>query len=94
MELTLFFIGASTGSFLNLAALRLPKGGSAVCPSSSCPVCRTRLTALDLIPVLSYLFLRARCRHCGAGIPLRYFLYEVFTGAAFIIVYQVFGLFC
>lgn len=61
-------LGAVVGSFLNCARWRVPRKISLRHPPSMCPSCKTRLGVPDLIPILSYLALRGRCRHCGAGI--------------------------
>jgi leader peptidase (prepilin peptidase) / N-methyltransferase len=75
-----FFVGASIGSFINVLADRLPKDKSIVGPPSHCDSCQRRLTALDLIPVFSYIILRGRCRSCGARIPLRVLWVELGCG--------------
>jgi prepilin signal peptidase PulO-like enzyme (type II secretory pathway) len=72
--------GLMVGSFLNVVVYRLPKRMSVVEPPSHCPSCKTRLTVLDLVPVLSWAWLRAKCRHCGAHISVRYPLFELSTG--------------
>jgi leader peptidase (prepilin peptidase)/N-methyltransferase len=64
-------IGAVIGSFLNVCIHRLPRGESIVFPPSHCPACGKKLSPLDLVPVISYLFLRGRCRYCGAPITWR-----------------------
>ena len=74
------FIGASLGSFFNVCVDRLPADKSIVNPPSHCDSCQRRLTTLDLIPVLSFLVLRGRCRTCGARIPWRVFLVELGCG--------------
>ncbi len=77
-------IGASIGSFLNVVIYRLPLGLSIQEPKNSfCPKCKARLTLPDLIPLLSWLVLRGRCRHCQVGIPARYFIVELVTGVLF-----------
>ena len=83
--------GLIVGSFLNVVIHRLPKGESIVSPRSRCPECQTLIRAFDNIPVVSYLWLRARCRHCGARIPLRYPVVEVLTGATFAAIAWRFG---
>jgi len=65
-------IGACVGSFLNVVAWRLPRQESVVLPPSHCPHCGTRLAWFETIPVLGWLVLRGRCRHCGAPISARY----------------------
>lgn len=61
-------LGAVLGSFLNCARYRVPRGLSLRHPPSHCPSCRTVLGVPDLVPILSYLALRGRCRHCGGTI--------------------------
>jgi len=77
---SVFWIGAAIGSFLNVVIFRLPEGRSLLHPRSHCPSCGTRLRALDLVPVLSWVFLRGRCRYCGHRISPRYPLVELVTG--------------
>ena len=86
-----FFIGTAVGSFVNVVADRLPAGQSLVRPGSHCPVCDTHLRAFDLVPVLSYAWLRARCRYCGAAIPRRLPLVEAGTGLLFALAAASFG---
>ena len=74
------FVGFIIGSFINMAAWRIPRGLSIVAPRSRCIHCDRELGALDLIPVFSYLFLGGRCRSCRQPIPLRYLLVELFCG--------------
>jgi leader peptidase (prepilin peptidase) / N-methyltransferase len=70
--------GAIVGSFLNVVILRLPQeNGSVVFPPSHCPLCKTPLSWLENIPLLSYLVLRGRCRHCHSPISLQYPAVEV-----------------
>jgi leader peptidase (prepilin peptidase)/N-methyltransferase len=75
--------GLLIGSFLNVVAYRLPRGESLVHPRSRCPHCETQLRAIDNVPVLSWVFLRGRCRYCGAPISARYPLVELTTGALY-----------
>lgn len=79
----LIVLGLLIGSFLNVCIYRLPKEESIVMPPSHCGSCNTQLKPLDLIPVLSWLFLRGKCRYCGAEISVRYALVELLTGALF-----------
>jgi len=79
------------GSFLNLCIDRLPQGESIISPSSHCASCGHPLSALDLIPVLSYLLLRGRCRYCGAPIPWRLPLVEMTTGLLFALLWHRYG---
>jgi leader peptidase (prepilin peptidase)/N-methyltransferase len=74
-------VGLALGSFLNVALVRVPAGRSLVRPPSACVSCGTRILWRDNVPVLSYLLLRGRCRHCRARISLRYPAVELGTAA-------------
>src|SRR5215212_5462734 len=76
-------LGLIIGSFLNVVAYRLPRGESVVKPRSRCTSCGTEVRALDNIPLLSWLVLRGRCRHCSAQISARYPAVELVTGVVF-----------
>lgn len=94
MELILFFIviGCIIGSFLNVVILRAFSGESIVLPPSKCPFCKTKLKCLDNIPILSYLFLRGKCRYCKCDISPQYPIIEALTGLYFALCYIKFGL--
>ncbi len=77
-------LGVCIGSFLNVCILRLPEGDSVVSPGSHCPRCGEAIGWRDNIPVLSYLLLRGRCRHCGARISAQYPLVELATGVIWV----------
>ena len=77
----LFAFGACAGSFLNVVIYRLPAGMSVVSPPSRCPQCSARLRWFDNLPILSWLFLRGRCRRCSAKIAVQYPLIEFVSGA-------------
>jgi leader peptidase (prepilin peptidase)/N-methyltransferase len=79
-------LGLIIGSFLNVVAYRLPRGESIVKPRSRCTTCGTEVRALDNIPLLSWLVLRGRCRHCKAQISPRYPAVELVTGIVFALV--------
>ncbi len=79
----LFLLGLAVGSFLNVCIHRLPAGESVISPRSHCRACGETLGPPDLIPVVSYLWLRGRCRRCGAPFSARYALVELATGALF-----------
>ena len=83
--LTIFFtlVGLAIGSFLNVCIDRLPARKSLVKPPSHCDACQHPLSPADNIPLVSYLWLRGRCRYCGAHIPLRVLLVEAITGLLF-----------
>ncbi|HEY2923414.1 MAG TPA: prepilin peptidase, partial [Candidatus Eisenbacteria bacterium] len=75
-----FVIGLILGSFLNVVIARLPRGQSIVSPPSRCPRCKERIRPWDNIPVLSYILLRGRCRHCRRSISWRYPVVELTSG--------------
>ncbi len=81
-----FFIGITFGSFLNVLIDRLSTGRSVVGGRSYCEHCRKTLKPVDLIPLLSYLLLRGRCRFCKTKIPFRIFLVELLSGLAFLFI--------
>jgi leader peptidase (prepilin peptidase)/N-methyltransferase len=72
-----FVFGAVVGSFLNVCIYRLPRGESIVFPASHCPTCGKGIRPYDNIPIVSYLFLRGRCRFCGARISSQYPVVEL-----------------
>lgn len=76
-------VGLAVGSFLNLCIDRLPEGWSIISPSSHCETCGHQLGPFDLIPVVSYLWLRGRCSYCTARIPRRILAVECGTGLLF-----------
>jgi leader peptidase (prepilin peptidase)/N-methyltransferase len=87
-----FVLGLAFGSFLNVCIYRMPLGLSVVTPRSACPECKEPIALYDNIPVLSWLILRGRCRHCKAPISPRYLLIELLTGLMFLLCYWYFGL--
>ena len=88
----IFLFGLAFGSFVNVCIYRLPRGFSVVAPRSACPQCKQPIAFYDNIPVLSWLILGGRCRHCKARISPRYLLIELLTGALFFACYWYFGL--
>ncbi|MBE3519709.1 MAG: prepilin peptidase [Firmicutes bacterium] len=88
----IFIVGASVGSFVNVVILRLPRGESLANPPSHCPVCGKTLSFFDMIPVLSYVALRGKCRHCGCRISPMYPLVESFMGILFLYLGYRYGL--
>jgi leader peptidase (prepilin peptidase)/N-methyltransferase len=84
-------LGLAFGSFLNVCIYRLPLGLSTVTPRSACPKCKQGIAMYDNIPVLSWLILRGRCRHCQTRISPRYLLIELLTGIMFLACYWYFG---
>jgi leader peptidase (prepilin peptidase)/N-methyltransferase len=74
-----FLPGLALGSFLNVVAARVPLRRSIVQPGSACMTCETAIAWHDNIPIISWLLLRGRCRHCGASVPWKYPLVELVT---------------
>ena len=85
-------LGACLGSFVNCLAWRLVHGESVWKGRSHCAVCNHPLAPLDLVPVLSWLFLRGRCRYCGERIAARYMAAELLCGLFFMSMVAVYGL--
>jgi len=83
--------GIAVGSFLNVVVYRVPRALSVVRPGSFCPACGTPIGSWDNVPLLSWLVLRGRCRHCGEPISARYPVVEAATGALFAAVAWVLG---
>ncbi|MGX7131066.1 A24 family peptidase [Enterococcus songbeiensis] len=79
-----FWIGCCVGSFFCLLAQRIPANRSAIFPASHCEACGTPLLWYELIPLLSILFLRFRCRHCHIRLSFWYFGAEIFCGVFFL----------
>jgi len=79
-------LGFAIGSFLNVVAYRVPLGLSVIAPASSCPGCGHEIEPRDNIPLVSWIMLRGRCRHCATTISARYIAVEAITGALFVAV--------
>jgi leader peptidase (prepilin peptidase) / N-methyltransferase len=87
-----FLFGLVIGSFLNVCIIRIPERKSIVLPSSACPKCGAPIHAYDNIPVVSWLILGGKCRHCKTPISKMYPLVELLTGLLFLACYFAFGL--
>ena len=88
----IFVLGSCVGSFLNVCIHRLPKEKSILFPGSFCPKCKTPIKWYDNVPILSFFFLRGRCRKCSKKISLRYPLVELITATFFLVLYLKLGL--
>lgn len=84
-------LGLIAGSFTNVVAYRVPLGRSVVRPRSACTSCETEIRPQDNIPVVSWLLLRGRCRHCGESFSVRYPMVEAATAGLFAAVPFVVG---
>lgn len=92
LALAFFVIGITFGSFFNVVASRTLYKESLAYPPSHCMNCNHNLSPLDLFPVLSYLFLKGKCRYCGVGISKVYPFIELLTGVSYALVVYRFGL--
>nr|WP_255216395.1 A24 family peptidase [Pseudenhygromyxa sp. WMMC2535] len=90
LRVAAFVWGTLWGSFANVVIYRLPAGESVSRPRSRCPDCGTAIAWYDNIPILSYLILRGRCRHCGAPFALRYLLVELVAGLLSFALYMLY----
>ncbi|MFN3870949.1 MAG: prepilin peptidase [Aquificaceae bacterium] len=81
----IFIFGSIFGSFYNVLIYRIPRGMSIVSPPSHCGACGKPIKWYDNIPILSYIWLRGRCRHCGSKISIRYPLVEAFSGLLLVV---------
>jgi len=79
-----FFFGLLIGSFLNVCVYRMPRDLSVIRPRSFCPACEKPIAWHDNIPLLSFVLLRGRCRHCAARISWRYPAVELLMGVLFV----------
>jgi leader peptidase (prepilin peptidase)/N-methyltransferase len=92
LAIFLFFLGAIFASFTGVVSERIYTGQSWFKGRSRCNSCRRTLGAPDLVPVLSWLFYRGRCRTCKARVPVQYALFEAILGLLFVLSYITFGL--
>ncbi len=90
-DIIVFFIGLVFGSFGGMLSSRVPRQ---VAPTgrSQCPNCKTVLSPWELIPVVSFLIQKGRCKHCGERISGGYILVELSTAVSFVLFYRYFGL--
>ena len=83
----IFIMGTVFGSFFTLAVYRIPLDKNILYERSFCPKCNHRLEFLDLIPILSYILLKGKCRYCDEKVRIRYLVLEVLSGFVFLISY-------
>ncbi len=86
-----FGLGVIIGSFLNVCIYRLPQGENLIYPGSHCTTCGHDLGPFDLVPVISYIALKGKCRHCGEKVSPRYMLVELVTGFLYGVLYHQWG---
>jgi len=93
IEIVLIFVlGLIVGSFSNVCIYRIPRNESIIYPASHCPKCRSNISPIDNIPILSYILLKGRCRNCKSKIPIQYPVVEFLTGFIYLIIYLTYGL--
>ncbi len=85
MYIAIFFIGLVFGSFFTLAIHRLPLHQDITHERSYCPKCNHKLSFFDMIPILSYIFLKGKCRYCKEKIQTKYLILEIATGIIFVL---------
>lgn len=88
----IIILGLVIGSFLNVCIYRIPFEKSISYPPSHCTRCNHNLSPLDLIPVLSYIFLRGKCRYCSDKISIRYPIIEIVNAVLYLLIYLNFGI--
>ena len=88
----IFVCGAMFGSFYTLSTYRIPKNIDIVKKHSYCPNCNHKLGVLDLVPILSYIFLGGKCRYCKQKIRPRYLILEILSGGLFVLIAYYMGL--
>lgn len=86
-----FLYGIVVGSFLNVCIYRMPKEESVVTVGSHCMSCNHKLRWVDLFPLFSWLFLKGKCRYCGAKISAQYPLVEAANGVLYVLIFFVNG---
>ncbi len=91
-KIIIFLFGLAWGSFLNVVIYRLPRGKSLIYPPSSCPHCGQRIRWFDNIPIISFLWLKGKCRFCQRPISWVYPLVEALTAGLFLLLNYYFGL--
>ena len=85
LYMIIFIMGSVFGSFLTLATYRIPLNEDITHKHSYCPKCNHKLSFLDMIPILSYIILKGRCRYCKSKISPRYFIIEILCGISFVL---------
>jgi len=92
INLVVFMLGLSIGSFVNACVYRIPRGVSVITPRSFCPSCKATLRWYELVPILSYLFLGRKCRSCGTAISVCYLILEFTSGVIFLSLLNIYGM--
>ena len=87
-----FILGSIWGSFSNVCIFRLPQDKGVVLDRSFCPKCKSVIRWFDNIPIVSFLFLKRKCRNCEYKIDFQYFIVELLSAITFCVIYYVYGL--
>ena len=87
-----FVFGLLIGSFLNVCIYRIPKHENITTTRSHCIACGNVIRWFDLIPVISFLLLRGKCRNCGAKLSIQYPVIELLNGILYCVIYAAMGL--
>ena len=90
--LFVIILGALWGSFANVCIYRLPINKNIASGRSFCPKCNNKIVWFDNIPILSFLFLKAKCRNCDFRIPTKYLIVETTSLTFFVLIYFLFGI--
>ena len=86
----IFLFGASLGSFANVCIYRLPRDKQIISGRSYCPRCKKKIKWYDNLPLISYIFLNAKCRNCDKSISVRYLIVELITAISFLLIFLSF----
>lgn len=92
MDIFILIFGLVIGSFLNVCIYRIPRKESIAFGASHCTKCGNRINWYDLIPIISYLILRGKCRNCKDKISIQYPLIELINGLAYFVLYRLVGI--
>lgn len=91
-SIIIFILGAILGSFFNVCIYRVPRNESIVYPGSYCTNCKIPIKKYDLIPIISYILVKGKCRNCSEKISYQYILVELITAIIFTLLYLKYGL--
>ena len=92
LSIYFFLFGIVIGSFVNVCITRIPEDISIISPGSRCPKCGTAIKAYDNVPVFGWMWLKGKCRACGAPISVMYPLMELATGLLFVAAFLEYGI--
>ena len=90
--LLFIILGGIWGSFSNVCIYRLPENQGIIAGRSFCPSCKNKIQWFDNIPILSFVLLKGKCRHCKNIISLQYLIVELISSVSFVTIYYFFGL--